>query len=237
MRKTLALLLCAAALVTVLAACGQTKDAAVGEGENTQGSAATGDAAGETGSVSVGGWNRPVSPVVTGEIRALLDQALDGMVGVEYTPVAYLSNQVVAGMNHAVLCKAAPVTPDAKETYAIVYLYEKLDGSAEITDIRDTGVETNTSETLSGGWTDAGSPVITEELAALLDQALEKLVGVNYEPLALLSTQVVAGTNYRILCEATVTAPGAETTYVMITLYEALDGHAEMTDTQDFTLQ
>ena len=37
---------------------------------------------------------------------------------------------------------------------------------------------------------------------------------------ALLSTQVVAGTNYRILCEATVVYPGAESHYAVMTVYE-----------------
>ena len=85
MKRMIALLLCVAALLA-LAACGE-KAAAPDE------HAETGTADEET-AATVGGWKRPDSPVVTEELCAKLEKALDGLVGARYTPVAYLGSQL-----------------------------------------------------------------------------------------------------------------------------------------------
>lgn len=54
-----------------------------------------------------------------------------------YEPVAYLGIQVVAGMNHCYLCRATVVYPDAQPSWKLVYVYEPLEGVAEITRIAD----------------------------------------------------------------------------------------------------
>lgn len=54
-----------------------------------------------------------------------------------YEPVAYLGSQVVAGVNHAYLCRATVVYPDAQPAWKLVYVYEPLEGVAEITRIAD----------------------------------------------------------------------------------------------------
>ncbi|MBR0517665.1 MAG: hypothetical protein IJK10_06040 [Firmicutes bacterium] len=54
---------------------------------------------------------------------------------------------------------------------------------------------------IAGAWEEAGSPVVTEELQAKLNKALEGLTGA-----------------------------GHENNYVIVTLYKALDGSAEITD-------
>ena len=60
---------------------------------------------------------------------------------------------------------------------------------------------------LAGGWTPSADPAVTDEIKSIVDQALEGLVGVNYTPVAFLGSQVVAGTNYAVLCQATVVVP------------------------------
>ncbi len=84
-----------------------------------------------------GGWTPAEDPAVTEEIRALFDQAMEGLVGVNYVPVAYLGSQVVAGTNHAILCQATVVYPGAQPQWAIVYLYEDLTGQVTIMNIAD----------------------------------------------------------------------------------------------------
>ncbi len=84
-----------------------------------------------------GGWNAASDPAITDEIRVLFDKALDGLVGVNYIPVAYLGSQVVAGYNHAILCQATIVYPGATPRWVIMYLYEDLNGGVAITDITD----------------------------------------------------------------------------------------------------
>ena len=58
------------------------------------------------------------------------------------------------------------------------------------------GVAAAVAEPMLGGWTVAESAEITEEQKAIFDKAMEKLVGVGYEPVAYLASQVVAGTNH-----------------------------------------
>ena len=84
-----------------------------------------------------GGWTPAADPAITEEIRALFDQAMEGLLGMNYVPVAYLGSQVVAGTNHAILCQAAVVYPGAQPAWKIVFLYEDLTGHAEILNIAD----------------------------------------------------------------------------------------------------
>ena len=85
----------------------------------------------------LGGWQIAEESAITEERQALLDQALEGLVGVNYVPIAYLGSQVVAGTNHCFLCKATVVYPDAKPTLVLMYLDEDLNGNVEILQIQD----------------------------------------------------------------------------------------------------
>lgn len=235
MKKLLALLLCAA-LLTALAACGQSKEPAPEEesAETTEAAeTAETDAVPEENAPLLGGWEAAESPVVPDDVKALLEQAAESRTEATYIPVAYLASQVVAGRNHAILCRMLPNGADAVETYAIVYLYADLSGNGEITGVDASAVETNIAG-LAGGWEQAQDPTIPDDLAALLDQAFQSLLGVDYVPLALLSTQVVSGMNYCVLCEATVVSPDAAPEYVFVYLYEDLEGSGEITDIVNF---
>ena len=181
-----------------------------------------------------GGWGKAASPEVSEKVKALFEKASSGMDGAVYVPVAYLESQIVAGTNHLALCRVAPVTPDAKQTYAIVTLYEDLDGGAEITSVRNSDAEAFFPTDVTGGWTEPESSALTDEAKTALAKACETLAGVEYTPVALLSTQLVSGTNYRILCEARATVPGAASEYVILTVYADLQGNAEITETYEF---
>lgn len=205
----------------------------------------------------LGGFEHPDSPIITDEIKALCDKAFEGLCGASYEPVALLATQVVAGTNYCILFKCTPAILNPTETYAIGYLYEELEGNVECTDMIISSFPTdlindavssddistdadnqNGNDTLTtddniryeGAWEQPDSPEMTKEASDAFEKAFEELVGVAYDPLALLSTQVVAGTNYRILCEATVVVPDAEPKYVIVTINEDLDGNAEILD-------
>ena len=68
----------------------------------------------------------------TDEIRQLVAAGLEEFVGVEYTPVAYLGSQVVAGTNYAILCQGRAVVPDAEPYWVILYLYQDLEGKVSV---------------------------------------------------------------------------------------------------------
>lgn len=87
-----------------------------------------------------GGWTVTEDATVTEEIKAAFDKAIEGMVGSLLEPVAVLATQVVAGANYCLLCRSTPVVPDAIPSYVLVYLYDGVDGTTEITSIADLDV-------------------------------------------------------------------------------------------------
>ena len=91
--------------------------------------------------------------------------------------------------------------------------------------------ETPSEEERSGAYTPADSPEITDEIRKLVEKATETMDGASYVPVAYIASQIVAGTNHLILCEVTPVVPDAKSSYVLITLYESLDGKAEITET------
>ena len=218
MMKTIGALALAAALLLSLAACGKTV-----QGANKEETEKTAE------EPVVGGWERAEDPTVTDEVRTLMEKATAELDGASYTPVAYLASQVVAGRNYAILCRTAPVIPDAEETYAVVTIWEDPEGNVQMTEVRKMDTEAAING-LAGGWYEPESPAVTDELKAVFDKAMEGFTGVGYVPVALVAQQVVAGMNYRFLCEATTVVPGAETDYALVTVYKDLDGNAEITE-------
>ncbi|MBR5769223.1 MAG: hypothetical protein IKX98_03840 [Clostridia bacterium] len=228
MKRFLSILVCAAMLAAIcvgFSACGKQNNGGSDVNGNT-------NARGDENGID-GGWTKSDSPEITDEFKTVFEKATETLAGVEYVPVAYLASQVVAGTNHCVLCKATPTVPDAEASYAIVYVYEDLNGGAEITGIVESSAGAEYADA-DGGWTETASPALTDEAKQALEKACETLAGVEYVPVALLATQVVAGTNYRILCEATATVPNAESNYVIVEAAEAPDGNAEITGTYEF---
>jgi len=82
-----------------------------------------------------GGWEVAADPTVTPERKAIFDKGMEGLLGVNYVPVLYLGSQVVAGTNHAFLCQATVVVPDAVPEWMVVYLYQDLQGNISVLDI------------------------------------------------------------------------------------------------------
>ena len=84
-------------------------------------------------------------------------------------------------------------------------------------------------EVILGGWSIVDDTTPTDQAKAALAKALEKLVGANYEAVALLEIQVVAGTNYLLLCKITPVVPNANSHYGIVSVYADLQGGAEIT--------
>jgi hypothetical protein len=84
----------------------------------------------------LGGWTGFRAPL-TAEAKKAFDEAMHGLVGVVYTPVAFAS-QVVAGINYCYLCNAKGVYPGARESAAMVHIYQPLPGQghAHVTSIK-----------------------------------------------------------------------------------------------------
>jgi len=84
-----------------------------------------------------GGWAVTTDSAVTEDAAAALDAATADLVGCKYEAVALLATQVVAGTNYCLLCRLTPVVPDAEPHYAVVYVWQKLDGTAEMLSVTD----------------------------------------------------------------------------------------------------
>ena len=95
-----------------------------------------------------------------------------------------------------------------------------------------------TTENTEGAW-EVNNKLLSldknPEAKAAFERAIEGLDGYSYEAIALLGTQVVAGTNYSILVRGTAVTPDAKPVYQIITVYEDVTGKTEITDTKDLT--
>ena len=179
-----------------------------------------------------GGWQNQESMEITDEIREMVEKATADMIGADYTAVAYIGRQIVNGTNHKILCKIAPVTLNGTATYAIVTIYEDLNGNVKVTEIQNCEAEIVSGSPM-GGWSEV-APEATEASVNALEKAMQNLVGAEYKEICCLATQLVAGTNYCMLCEITPVVPNAESHFAIVYIYEDLDGNAQITDVFDF---
>ncbi len=102
----------------------------------------------------------------------------------------------------------------------------------------DMPVEAPGGGMLAGGWDVAEDQTITDDINNILFQALDSfqtgIITVAYTPVALLGTQTVAGTNYAVLCKASEINAGSS--WVIIYLYQDLEGNASVLDVTDVVL-
>lgn len=91
------------------------------------------------------------------------------------------------------------------------------------------------SDPLLGRWipTEDDSTQIPEEVLTAFTKATEELTGCDYMPVALLATQLVAGTNYCLLCQTRLVTPEAPVGYALVYLYAAPDGGASLLKVQE----
>ena len=186
-----------------------------------------------------GGWSAnsgDYSMSANPDAMAAFEKATDGLLGYVYEPLALLGSQIVAGTNYRILCRGTAVVPDAVPTFEIVTIYANLDGGAEITDSAELPGLPEHGENLEGGWTyNAGDTAMeaNEEIRAALEKALEGLVGADYEAVAYLASQIVAGENYLLFCRITPVVPDAVPHFGVVKLFAGLDGSAEILDVTD----
>ncbi|WP_299494568.1 hypothetical protein [uncultured Shewanella sp.] len=172
----------------------------------------------------VGGWS-PFRPL-DHEDELIFKEAMEGFVGVNYRPLM-VSTQVVNGTNYRFECEAKVVSPQAQIEHALIEIYQPLEGRPQLYSITLENEHANHSQALYGGWS-IWKPLTPENLE-VFEQATHGLLGVQYTPLEV-STQVVAGVNYRFISEAKVVVPKAEPYKVMIEIFQPLQGEPIITN-------
>ena len=233
MLKKLSIIFLALIMIIMITACGSTGEA----GQN--------DESAEAGSseTMTGGWELFANEAnaLPEDVQAAFDKATETFTGSELKPVAYVASQVVAGTNYMILCEAATASENPQISYQMVIVYADLEGNAEITQVKDFDLTAYTegdsseisAEKLAGGWEvaeDRSSVVIPQDAKDVFDKAAEKLDGNELDPMVLLGTQTVAGTNYAFLCFSTLQTEETINGIQVVTVYEDLDGNAEITN-------
>lgn len=109
-------------------------------------------------------WDTNVDPEVTEEVQALFEKALDGLLGVRYTPIAVLGQQENA---LCILSKAAVVYPGAKPYYALVDI-STADGNAELLNIRALSIDEKPDVEIDYGTSELYTAEEMDEAIALI---------------------------------------------------------------------
>ena len=189
MKKLLVILL-AVLILCSLAGCGQKK----------------------TEQTMTGSWELTDSAELTSEARESFDKAMEGFVGVNYEPIAFLGSQIVSGTNRSFLCEATVVYPNAKPYYAVVTVYTDLQGKSSILNI----VALNLGEILESGEIVNGDTADTQMLGSW---KIDRESSVNAENAVMhLASQVVSGKNHCVLCKG----------WVLTFIYENTEGKTEV---------
>lgn len=188
---------------------------------------------------AAGGWEVNAGELAIDEnaaAKAAFEKAFDGLLGVEYQPVYLLATQTAAdSTSYCVLTKARVVYPGAQAYYALAYVCEGADGSAEISSITELTetIGVVKDEQVAGGWSFAQGAIslaANDGARAAFEAASGKSGSVEYDAIGCLASQTVAGINYCIACRTRPAAQqDADAELRLVFIYAALDGSAEIT--------
>ena len=84
--------------------------------------------------------------------------------------------------------------------------------------------------TLIGGWNidDVKTCNLPQKAQSAFTAVMSEIVGADYEPVAYLGSQLVNGTNYRILAIKTPVVPNGEKSFVKIVVNEGTDSSTRL---------
>lgn len=196
----------------------------------------------------LGGWQvyeEIVAPKLTEDSKKAFENAMKEYTGMELEPAALLATQLVSGTNYLYLCKGQAVTQDPTAGWYMTVVYQDLQGNARITSVEEIDIanvkttdKTQPSD-IVGGWaliSSSEGAALPEDKEKAFSKASENYKEVSLSPLALLATQVVAGSNNLIICRGTTTeAEPAEGLYA-VTMYVDPSGNAEFTDVEQLDM-
>ena len=140
----------------------------------------------------LGGWNiNAVTGGMPQKVATAFSEVFDGLTGAEYTPIAYLGEQVANGTNHAILAEQTLVLGRDIHNIVLIVLNE-----------RNEKFSIERIENVVAGGAPLGgikidvSTEIKGEAEKAWNEAFQMFVGSAVKPFALLGTQVTNGTDY-----------------------------------------
>ncbi|MGX8703734.1 MAG: hypothetical protein ACSW8H_04710, partial [bacterium] len=192
---------------------------------------------------ATGGWtayDKIEGTALTEQSEAIFKKAMESWNGLAMDPVALIARQVVGGTNYLYLAKVQKVPKNAKSGWYLVAVYDDPAGSVKVIGEKElafdgalTTDEPQSAETLAGAWdyTDPANAVtLSEDIWNAFWIASEGYAGVGFTPLAVIGTQTVAGTNYRIVSQGITTTEEALPGLYEVTMYVDTEGKAKITD-------
>ena len=196
----------------------------------------------ETEDNLVGGWKIKLTDKQVGmseEVLDLFKEAAQDYSDLKLDPVVLLGEQVVAGRNYMYLAKGYK-DDSANAKYKVVIIYKDLQNKVSITSVKDfvitdyAGVESPKKYAEAvGAWNvnGTGKALVLEEekVQTAFEKATAKIDTMVFNPICVLAEQVVSGTNYAVLTYAKGTNEDVDTSIYVATLYEDLQGNAEIT--------
>ena len=197
-----------------------------------------------------GGWTLKSDYSTTNiseEEQTMFEDAMNTYTGMLFEPIALIGTQIVSGTNYMFLCKGITVTSEPKSSLKVVIVYKDLEGTAKITKVSDFDVtnyvnqenDNSSNVNLSGGWTTNVANyknVLSDSDKTMFDNATIELTGVGYEPISVVATQVVAGTNYAVLAYGTTVTSDPITSVYMLTIYKDLSDNSSVTSINQIDL-
>lgn len=251
--KKLALIISVLVAGTVLfTACGNAQsggqtsaaDATEAETEDVETTGAETIAEAPSEEVITGGWavNLDQEPNLSDEEAARFAAAAEKNPDIAFEPITVIASQLVSGINYDYLCKDT-----ASASWKIVTVYENLDGEAEAIGVYDLDPDNITTtgapyEASAGAW--AATDPATQTLAltdadaqTAFEKATENVDQFDYYPIAVLSTQVVAGLNYKVLCYGVAQSEDMDIALYALTIYADLEGNANIEKAEELDIK
>lgn len=142
--------------------------------------------------MKLGGWTVNVTvDAMPQKVATAFSEKFGEIVGAEYNPIAYLGEQVVNGVNHAILAEQTLVIGRDIHNIVMIIMNEREDkfSVVSIDPVLEGG------EGLGGTKIDVSTEIPNEQMKAFND-VLGAFVGSKVEPFAYLGSQVTKGTDY-----------------------------------------
>lgn len=172
---------------------------------------------------AMGEWKEVEDGTITEELLEIFTSAASHHTGIKFVPLELLATQTVAGMNYKFRCWGTTIVMNPKTYEYIVIVYRDPSGNCSITEIENLGeVE------IENEWVEAEDQTVTAELKEIFEKAVQGYLGMEFEPLKLLATQMVSGMNYKFLCKGTSVSANPEVAEYVVIVYRDLKGNCSV---------
>lgn len=176
-------------------------------------------------------WTLTDSPLITPDLAELVNQATAGFLGADCTPLVNIGTRENGEV--CLLCMITPTVPNSPSTLSILSIASSESDTPEVVELMDSPAEVAIPGA-EGGWTVPEFPILTEAALWAFDESVSWVTDVAYNPIALVSTQVITGMNYCILCHFQQLSENGTDGFALVYVFADPEGSSVLTDTVEF---